>query len=49
MAKKGQTFKKYDLDYKLKIIKEKQEGISYRELSKKYGVSEKTIETWMRI
>jgi len=25
-AKKGQKFKKYELDYKLKIIKEKQEG-----------------------
>lgn len=49
MAKKGQKFKKYELDYKLKIIKEKQAGASYNDLSKKYDISDKTIETWMRI
>lgn len=49
MAKKGQKFNKYELDYKLKIIQEKQDGASYLELSRKYNISEKTIESWMRI
>lgn len=49
MAKKGQKFKKYELDYKLKIIKERQAGASYSELSRKYDVPEKSIQSWMRI
>lgn len=48
-AKIDQKFKKYDLDYKLKIINEKQAKASYRELGKKYDISDKTIESWMRI
>ena len=49
MARKGQKFKKYDLDFKLRIIKEKQTGASFSELSKTYDISKKTIETWMSI
>ena len=37
---------KYSLDFRLKIIKE-YEKYSSRELSKKYKVKLKTIETWI--
>jgi transposase len=49
MANKGQTFKRYDLDFKLKVIHEKQAGASYQELSEKYAIPKDTIATWMRI
>lgn len=49
MASKGQKFIKYDLDFKLKVITEKQTGASYTELSKKYAIPEGTIMSWMRI
>ncbi len=49
MAKKGQTFRKYDLDFKLKVIKEKQNGASYRELAEKYSIPKDTIVSWMGI
>ena len=49
MAKKGQTFKKYDLDFKLKVIKEKQNGASYQELAEKYSIPKDTITTWIGI
>lgn len=47
MAKKGQTFKKYDLDFKLKVVKEKKQGASYEALSRKYNIPAGTIVTWM--
>ena len=37
MAKKGQKLKHYDLDFKLKVVKEKQLGASYTFLERKYG------------
>ncbi len=49
MAKKGQRFKKYDLDFKLKVVKEKQAGASYQFLEKKYKIPWATIATWMRM
>lgn len=49
MASKGQKFKKYDLDFKLKIIAEKQTGASYSELSRKYSIPKDTITTWIGI
>jgi len=49
MANKGQKFKKYDLDFKLKIIKEKRTGSSYSQLSNKYAIPEGTIMSWMKI
>ncbi len=49
MAKKGQKFKKYSLEFKDKILKEYfEESTSSRFLSKKYNISRKTIETWVR-
>ncbi len=49
MAKKGQRFKKYDLDFKLKVVKEKQAGASYLCLEKKYGIPWSTIANWIRM
>lgn len=50
MAKKGQKFNKYSLDFKLKILNERvNEGKACRYLAKKYNISRKTIETWERI
>ena len=48
MAKKGQKFKKYSDNLKTMIIEELKKGYSYRFLSKKYGISEKTISTWQQ-
>ena len=49
MARKGQKFKKYSPEFKEKILKEYFEGIcGYDTLAKKYGVSSKTIESWIR-
>ncbi len=50
MARKGQKFKKYDIDLRLQIVHEKiNEMRSYKYLARKYGMSWKTIETWVRI
>ena len=50
MASKGQKFRKYDLEFKLKVIRDKFENKwSYTELERKYKVSKKTIESWIRI
>ena len=49
MARKGQKFRKYSPEFKEKILKEYFEGIyGYETLAKKYSVSCKTIETWVR-
>ena len=48
MASKGQKFKKYSSNLKSMIIEELKQGYSYRFLSKKYGISEKTISTWQQ-
>ena len=49
MAKKGQRFNKYTEDYKMKIVNEYLEGENggSRSLSKKYGISFRTIDTWI--
>jgi len=47
MASKGQKFRRYDTDMKLKIIAEKQTGKSYSELSKQYGIPMGTITNWL--
>ena len=47
MASKDQKFNKYDLEFKLKIIKERNEGKSYRYLSEKYNIPQGTIKTWV--
>ena len=49
MASKGQKFNKYSIELKQKILDEyfRREG-SARSIAKKYNISEKTIETWIR-
>ena len=49
MASKGQKFKKYDLDFKLRVLQEYKEGYSDSYLSRKYSVPIATIKTWSRI
>ena len=49
MAKKGQKFKKYDLEFKNKVLKEYQEEASAGYLSKKYGIPIGTIFTWAKM
>lgn len=47
MASKGQKFKKYDLDFKYKVVEEKLKGKSYSYLSEKYNIPVGTIVTWV--
>lgn len=49
MASKGQKFKKYDLDIKLRVLQEYKEGYSDSYLSRKYSVPIGTIKTWSQI
>jgi len=50
LASKGQKFKKVPLERKIKAVKEGiDEGKSGYYLGKKYGVSRKTVATWIRI
>ena len=46
MAKKGQRFKNYTKELKIKIINEKLQGVPYSFLSKKYNISIGTLMTW---
>ena len=48
MAKKGQTFRKYDLAFKQKVLKERKAGYSISYLSNKHGIPEGTIHSWSR-
>ena len=49
MAKKGQTFKKYDLAFKQKILMAHREGYSISYLAKTYEVPKGTITSWDQI
>jgi transposase len=49
MASKGQKFKKYELDFKLQVLKEYKEGYSEGYLTRKYLVPIGTIKTWSQI
>ncbi len=49
MAKKGQKFIKVDKDLKEQIVKEYLKGYSSNYLSRKYGISLNTIQTWGKI
>ena len=46
MANKGQKFNKYSNDIRETIIKEKQKGVPYSFLSRKYNISIGTLMTW---
>lgn len=48
MAKKGQTFKKYDLAFKEQILNEYKAGKTRSYLSQKYGVPSGTIISWQQ-
>lgn len=48
MAKKGQKFRKYTLEFKEKLLKEYKNGKSARAIGEKYGISQPTIETWVK-
>ena len=49
MAKKGQKYKKYSYELKVKVVKESLDGASTRDLVKKYNIKNDTqIETWLR-
>ena len=48
MAKKGQKFRKYSIEYRCMILKEYFEGnISIRGLGKKYNINFRTINSWL--
>ena len=49
MAKKGQTFKKYDLAFKQLVLKERKAGYSISYLSEKQGIPQGTIISWAQI
>jgi transposase len=49
MASKGQKFKRYNLEFKLKVLKEYREGSTEGYLSQKYNVPIGTISTWEQI
>jgi transposase len=50
MASKGQKFKKVPLELRLEAVKGYlNERKSYRYLGKKYNVSWKTVQSWVRI
>jgi hypothetical protein len=49
MAKKGQTFKRYELAFKNKVLNEYKAGASTGYLSKVYDIPEGTISTWTHI
>lgn len=49
MAKKGQKFITIDENIILKIVKEKiNKGTSYSQLSKKHGIAQGTLMTWVK-
>lgn len=49
MAKKDQKFKKYDDEFKYKILNEYLSGNGgSKSLAKKYNISSNTIDTWLR-
>jgi len=50
MAKKGQKFNKYDLEFKKRIVNEhKDSGIGANGLALKYALNSNTVQTWIRI
>jgi transposase len=48
MAKKGQKFKKYTLEFKEEVLQEYFDGRGAIELGKEYNIPFKSIETWVR-
>ncbi len=48
MAKKGQKFRKYTLEFKEEVLKKYFDGRGLRSLGKEYDIPFKTIGTWVR-
>lgn len=49
MARKGQKFNKYSMEFMMKVTMEHiKEGKSCRDLGDKHNISRKTVETWVR-
>jgi hypothetical protein len=49
MAKKGQTFKRYDLAFKEKVLKEYKAGVTEGVIWETYGVPRGTLSSWASI
>jgi transposase-like protein len=50
MASKGQKFKKVPLELRIKAVEESLEkGRSLSYIGRKYGVSKRTVQSWLRI
>jgi transposase-like protein len=47
MAKNGQTFQRYSLEFKEKVVKEHLEGQSKNSLSKTYNIPMGTVSNWV--
>ena len=49
MSKKGQKYKKYSHELKVTVVQESLNGVSNKELVKKYNIKNDTqVETWLR-
>jgi transposase-like protein len=48
MALKGQKFRKYSVEFREQVVKEKLGGASYSTLVAKYSIPEGSITTWLK-
>lgn len=48
MARKGQKFSNYSLEFKEKMLKEYFDGAAAEYLGRKYSISPSTIKNWIR-
>jgi transposase-like protein len=49
MAKKGQTFNKYTVEFKVQLAERNlYEGISVKDLAKEYGINPSQVKNWAK-